>query len=38
VSWFYPGNSTGHEFVLSKQEQQQLAQARQETFVGNAGE
>ncbi len=35
VNWFYPGNSTGHEFVLSKQQQQQLAQDRQETFVGN---
>ena len=35
LNWFYPDNSTGHEFVLSKQEQQQLAQARQETFVGN---
>ena len=35
VNWFYPTNTVGHEFVLSKQEQQQVAQATHETFVGN---
>ena len=35
LNWFYPENSTGHEFVLSKQEKQQLAQTREDTFVGN---
>lgn len=32
LKWFYPGNNVGHEFVYSQKEQQQLAQARQETF------
>jgi hypothetical protein len=31
VKWFYPGNTFGHEFVYSKQEQQ-LAQDRQQTI------
>jgi len=35
VKWFYPGRSTGHEFVYPKQQEQQIAQAKQETFVGN---
>jgi hypothetical protein len=35
VKWFYPGRLTGHEFVYSKQQEQEIAQARQETFVGN---
>ena len=33
VKWFYPGNTSGHELVYSKQEEQQLAQARQQTTV-----
>jgi hypothetical protein len=35
VKWFYPGRLTGHEFVYSKQQEQEIAHARQETFVGN---
>jgi hypothetical protein len=31
--WFYPGDSTGHEFVYSKQEQEQLGQSQQETVI-----
>jgi hypothetical protein len=33
VKWFYPGNTTGHEFVYSKQEEQQLAQDGQQTIA-----
>jgi hypothetical protein len=35
VKWFYPGRLTGHEFVYPKQQEQQIAQAKQETLVGN---
>jgi hypothetical protein len=35
VKWFYPGRTIGHEFLYPKQQEQALAQARQETFVGN---
>jgi hypothetical protein len=35
VKWFYPGLLTGHEFVYPKQQEQQMSQAKQETFVGN---
>jgi hypothetical protein len=35
VKWFYPGNTSGHELVYSKQEEQQLAQDRQQTIVAN---
>jgi hypothetical protein len=35
VKWFYPGRTIGHEFVYSKQQEQELAGAKQETFVGN---
>jgi hypothetical protein len=35
VKWFYPGRTTGHEFTYSKQQEQAIAQARQETFVGS---
>ena len=35
VKWFYPGNTTGHEFVYSNQREQQLAQDRQQTIVAN---
>jgi hypothetical protein len=34
VKWFYPGDTDGHEFVYSKQQEQAIAQATQETFVG----
>jgi hypothetical protein len=35
VKWFYPGNTSGHELVYPKQEEQQLAQDRQQTIVAN---
>jgi len=35
VKWFYPGTLTGHEFVYSKQREQEIAHAAQETFVGD---
>ena len=35
VKWFYPGRETGHEFVYSKQEEQQIAQSKHDDFVGN---
>ena len=35
VKWFYPGNTTGHEFVYSNQKEQQLAQDRRQTIVAN---
>jgi hypothetical protein len=33
VTWFYPGETTGHEFVYPKQIQQELASAKQVTVV-----
>lgn len=36
VTWFYPGRTIGHEFVYSKRDQKEVAQAKQHT-VG-AGE
>jgi hypothetical protein len=38
VKWFYPGNTIGHEFVYSKQQEQQIAHSAQTTFVGNQGD
>jgi hypothetical protein len=35
VKWFYPGELTGHEFVYSKQQEQQIAHAQKATFVGD---
>jgi hypothetical protein len=35
VKWFYPGHSTGHEFVYPKQQEQEIAQATLQTFVGS---
>jgi len=35
VKWFYPGRETGHELVYSKQKEQQIAQSKHDTFVGN---
>jgi len=31
LQWFYPGSTSGHEFVYSKQEEQLLTQDRQQT-------
>ena len=33
VTWFYPGETVGHEFVYPKQMQQELASAKQFTVV-----
>jgi|ERR1700739_558711 hypothetical protein len=35
VKWFYPGNTTGHEFLYSNQKEQQIAQGRQQTIVAD---
>jgi hypothetical protein len=35
VKWFYPGRLIGHRFVYSKQQEQQIAQAPQQTFVAS---
>lgn len=35
LKWFYPGDTSGHELVYSKQEEQHLAQAQQQTIVAN---
>ena len=37
VTWFYPGNDTGHEFLYSKQEEKELTQDAKQTFVGDHG-
>jgi Protein of unknown function (DUF2911) len=34
VTWFYPGRTIGHEFLYSKQDQKEIAQAKQHTVVG----
>ena len=36
VDWFYPGRTSGHEFVYSRSEGQELAQAKHETVVAMA--
>ncbi len=36
VTWFYPGQTIGHEFVYSKQDEKEIAQAKQRTVA--AGE
>lgn len=33
LNWFYPGDTTGHQFVYPKQEEQQLVQYRQQTIA-----
>lgn len=33
VTWFYPGFSTGHEFVYSNSEEKELAQLKQHTVI-----
>lgn len=35
VNWFYAGDGDGHEFVYSPQQEQEIARATRETFVGN---
>lgn len=35
VKWFYPGRSTGHEFVYSKEQERQIANATQEVLTGD---
>jgi hypothetical protein len=33
ISWFYPGNTTGHEFLYSKQMREELAKDKQNIIV-----
>ena len=33
VTWFYPGNTVGHEFVYSNSEEKELAQVKQHTVI-----
>ena len=33
ISWFYPGETTGHEFLYPKDQEKQLAQDSQQTVV-----
>jgi hypothetical protein len=33
VTWFYPGRTIGHEFRYSKQDQKEIALAKQRTIV-----
>jgi hypothetical protein len=33
VTWFYPGRTTGHEFVYSKQERKEIAKNHEHTVV-----
>jgi hypothetical protein len=32
LKWFYPGRTSGHQFVYPKQQEQQLAQSPQQTI------
>ena len=36
VTWFYPGNTSGHEFVYSNREKQELAQVKRHTVMASA--
>jgi len=36
VTWFYPGRNSGHEFVYSKSEEQELARAKHQTIMATA--
>jgi len=36
VSWFYPGEPTGHQFIYSGKEQQELAQSKHYTVMAKA--
>lgn len=33
VTWFYPGRTIGHEFLYSKQDRKEIAQAKQHTVA-----
>ena len=33
IAWFYPGRTTGHEFVYPAQEEKQLAMAKKDTQI-----
>jgi len=33
VTWFYPGRTIGHEFIYSKQDRKEIAQAKQYTVA-----
>jgi len=33
VTWFYPGNTTGHEFLYPKQVQKEIAKDKRDTVV-----
>jgi hypothetical protein len=35
LTWFYPGETTGHEFEYSKSEESELIQDKQETLLVN---
>jgi hypothetical protein len=35
LTWFYPGNETGHEFIYSNQLEKQIAQDKQQNVVAN---
>jgi hypothetical protein len=35
LKWFYPGDSTGHEFVYSKEKEKELAQDQQQTIAAS---
>ena len=36
VTWFYPGYTSGHEFVYSNREEQELAQVKRHTVMASA--
>lgn len=36
VSWFYPGEVTGHQFIYSNKEEQELAQVKHYTIMAKA--
>jgi hypothetical protein len=36
VTWFYPGRTTGHEFVYPTQDERELASAKHQTVVARA--
>ena len=36
VTWFYPGDNSGHEFVYSKSEEKELARAKHQTITATA--
>jgi hypothetical protein len=36
LSWFYPGRSSGHQFVYSNKEEQEIAQVKHHTVMAKA--